>query len=120
MRGIKPTEYIEILNFIQIYHKFTGHRSNEMREHVKETYPKMNSDYGLNIKYVETSYDSRFAEIWRMTFRCLNGELDFRTNIFAEKPAFTEWKYNSVYELVMAFLKGELSEEEINVFKIEK
>lgn len=65
---------------------------------------KRTDPYG--IKYIDACYDSRDQTYWYIAFRPM--DICFRTNHFnAISPPPKSWKYNRLYDLTMAFLKGE-------------
>lgn len=106
IRSLTISEYIDILESIQRYHKFANYMSeSEFAEIIKE-HPNF-VRHGLNIKYVTNSYDSRDHSIWRLSFECRHGKFTFAANSFAHPdnlpPGFT---YSNMYELIRDFLFG--------------
>jgi hypothetical protein len=107
MKGLTLDQYKEIVEFVQKYHKFALCPTDEQTEERKKEFPKM-GEYGLNIKYVDCVYDSRDATIWQIKFRQGRNGVCFSTNHWnAIKTPPKEWKYNNLYDLCMAYLKGE-------------
>lgn len=94
MKGISPEQYVEILKFVQDHCRF-GYIPKSKYINA----PQM-------IKYVDCTYDSRFGDIWIITFRGSNVTL--ATNHFNSlNPLPKDWKYENLYDWVMAYLKGE-------------
>lgn len=100
MKGLTPQQYIEILDFVQKYHNFAQYPTNELQEErKKQCISEELSRYGLNIKYVDSCYDSRFGDIWSIKFRGLGEEKQFASNT-------NDSKYANLYDKVMDYLKG--------------
>lgn len=106
MESMTMNEFAEVVKFAQTYHKF-GHYVSE-REHAEDLklYPNM-SRYRSSIKYIDSCYDSRDARIWSITFRQGIDGIRFSCNHFAMTPKPAQWKYESLYDLCMAYLTGE-------------
>ena len=102
MKALNLKQYIEIVNFIQKHHKFGN---------VKEE-DRIREDWCLNIKYVNNCYDTRFGDIWSVSFRGFGQIIDFTTQINIEKS----FRFDNLYDCIMAYLKGELTDDEINIF----
>jgi len=100
IKGMNPLEVVEMTNFIQKYHKFAGWLSKEQLIELKKIHPKMN-EYGFNIKYIDTIYDSRFGDIWSVSFRGLGTNVCFNTNTDLELP------YETLSNWIMAYLTNE-------------
>lgn len=86
-------QYSEILKFIQKYHKFALY-NEEIEKEIKEKFPKLiekGFSHGLNIKYIDSIYDSRDGKIWSVTFRRGNMDLTFS-------------KIGNLYEVIMEYL----------------
>lgn len=91
--AITIEQYSEILKFIQKYHKFALY-NEAIENEIKEKFPKLiekGFSRGLNIKYVDSIYDSRDSKIWSVTFR--RGGMDL---------AFS--KIGNMYEEIMDYL----------------
>lgn len=102
MKGMKSAEFVEMVNFIQKYHKFALYMSDEEKKERNKLYPTM-AEYGFNIKYIDSCYDSRFADMWSVSFRGLGApDLCFHTNTNIILP-----QYPTLFDWVMAFLKSE-------------
>ena len=67
----------------------------------KELYPKL-THFGLSIKYVDCCYDSRDAQVWMVKVRGVGNDFCFQANTFVKGIPF-----DSLYDWVMAYLKGE-------------
>ena len=59
------SEYNQVLEFVQKHHKFALFLSEEEKAKRKEEFPHLD-EFGFNIKYVDSSYDSRFGDIWKV------------------------------------------------------
>jgi hypothetical protein len=110
MRGMTPKEYCHVLEFIQKHHRF-GYVKKEDRMQLR------GEDHFLFIKYVDaitTCYDSREADIWNIILRQGKEGIVFSTNHFnAINPAPPHFKFDNLFDWVMAFLKGEWSNNNI-------
>lgn len=100
MRGMTPAEFVEMINFIQKYHAFALCMHSTDVAEMKKLYPKMD-EYGYNIKYTDSCYDSRGSDFWSVSFRGMGNDVCFHTNTNLPLP------YNSLFDWVMAFLKKE-------------
>ena len=100
MKGIKIDKFAELTNFIQKYHKFALCLPKEDFSELTKVYPKMD-EYGFNIKYVDSIYDSRDSCFWHISFRGIGNNLCFHTN--TNLPV----KYDNLYDWIMAYLTGE-------------
>lgn len=100
MKGMKSTEFVEMVNFIQKYHKFALCLSDTDKIERLALYPNI-SEYSFNIKYIDSCYDSRFADVWSVSFRGLGRKVCFHTN--TNLPLL----YTTLFEWVMAYLKGD-------------
>lgn len=104
MEGMSLEQFTEITQFVQKYHRFgRWNRETELSAMKAGVSPEI-AEYGLNIKYVRCDYDTRMGDVWGITF----DRLRFATNhpyIPSEMPK--DWKYNNLYDLSMAYLKGE-------------
>ena len=101
MKGLTPTQLIEITEYVQKHHKF-GHVPE------KDWLPKV--PYGLCIKYIDAIYDSRDATYWSIQFRGMGYIIGFNTNNNYFK------QYPSMFDVVMAFLNGELNEYDVDSY----
>lgn len=110
MRGLSLGEYVTVVEFMQKYHSFALLMSPEdIKERNKKFFQMQGAfnNYGMNFKYVDAVYDSRDQTVWCITFRKGNDGIRFTTNHFASIEQPKNWKYNSLFDLCMAFLKGE-------------
>lgn len=110
MQGLTGEELKEVVQFVQDYHQFAGYRSDKELAELQKTYPKMDK-YGKNIKYVDTTYDTRDMSHWHVTFRQGRWGVSFSTNMFGMfGDAPKEWleKYKTFYGIIMAYLTGEI------------
>ncbi len=101
MKGINSTEFVDVLAFIQKYHKFALCQSDKEVSEMQTLYPKLKEYSGKNIKYVDSCYDSRFRDIWCVSFRGMGNDICFHTNTDLTLP------YDNLFEWVMAYLKLE-------------
>lgn len=108
LKGMTPQQFVEILDFVQKHHSFAKWLPEPEREKELKEFPNI-SEYGKNIKYTTCSYDSRFKDIWSVTFRGF-GAWCFSCNSVMDQP---EFPYEDLYSWVMAYLKGEWDNEEI-------
>lgn len=107
MKGLTLDQVKEITEFAQKYHRFARWDSDEDVKEAKSLYPKI-PDHGFNIKYIDTCYDSREKDVWSISFREGRYGVNFRTNHFGIlNPMPKGWKYNNLYDLCMAYLKGD-------------
>lgn len=106
MKGLTLEQCMKIHQFVQKYHKFAQWLSESELDSIQKEYPKM-PRMGFNIKYIDTTYDTREADIWCIKFR---GDQDivFSTGHFnIINPPPKGWKYDNLYDLCMAYLTGE-------------
>lgn len=106
MKGMTLDQFKEVVEFVQEHHKFAGWKTDEEKKEVQKKYPKLD-EYGFSIKYVDSCYDSRDGVVWMIKFRQGGTGVIFRTNHFAGKNIPKQWKYDNLFDLSMAFLKGE-------------
>jgi hypothetical protein len=109
MQGMSLEQFSQVVEFVQEYHKF-GYTPSEKRLKKKSD----NTDWNMLIKYVDSCYDSRDKTIWSISFRGMGNDLSFRTNHFAglnSRPK--HFIFESLFDWVMAFLKGEWSHHQI-------
>lgn len=104
MKGMSLEQFAEVTRFVQKYHKFgRWNRKTELEAMAEGVSPEI-AEYGLNIKYVRCDYDTRFGDVWGITL----DNVRFATNHFTSfNPAPKQWKYENIYDLAMAYLKGE-------------
>lgn len=91
--GLTIEQFSEILKFVQKYHKFALY-DEQIENEIKEKFPKLiekGFSKGLNIKYVDSIYDSRDGKIWSVTFRRGGMELTFS-------------KIGNLYEAIIEYL----------------
>lgn len=97
MKGLNSKEFIEIVNFVQKYHKF-GYVSDNLKVD--------NKDWYLCIKYIDNCYDTRTNDIWSVGFRGMGKDISFRTNTLVGLNNINV-PFDNLYDWVMAYLKGE-------------
>jgi hypothetical protein len=110
LKGMSPKEFIEVIDFVEKHHYFAKWLSDEERQKEVEKYPKI-TEHGLNVKYVESCYDTRTGDVWKIKFRGFN-QLSFSTNSLIGYGTDT-LPYETLYDWVMSFLKGEWLDEDI-------
>lgn len=116
MNGMTLQQYGDILKFISKYHRFGRLNSiheGKVEEAIKDGITPELAKYGHNIKYVRNSFDMRTMEIFSIGFEGLGVSIRFATNfpyIPSELPK--DWKYDNIYDLSMAYLKGEFIPDE--------
>ena len=93
MKGMSPQQYGEVLQFIWKHCKF-GYIPGERQ------YP----DGPKMIKYVDTTWDSRFGDIWSITFR--GDGVRLATNHYVGDEV-NKAPFDNLYDWCMAYLKGE-------------
>lgn len=98
MKGMKSTDFVEMVNFVQKYHKFALWMKDEDKVEAQKLYPNLD-EYGFNIKYIDSCYDSRFKDVWSVSFRGMGHKVIFHTNTDLELP------YDTLFDWVMAYLK---------------
>ena len=96
MRGFSTLEYIHVMNMVRQYHSFGRLHTTIDENHIKEKYPNYKF---LNIKYVDTCFDTRTNSIWNITFR--NGGVKYNFSTTYERK-----DYENLFDLVMSFLEG--------------
>lgn len=106
MKGLTFEQYIEIVNFVQKHHNFG---------HVKEE-NQIKKDWCLYIKYIHNCYDTRLNDIWSVSFRGLGEEIIFATNSLVYLSP-KEKKFDNLFDYIMQYLLGNLTEDEIKQFK---
>ena len=103
MKGMTLEQFAEVTRFVQKYHGFAW-KEGKLDEAISEGVSEDLAKYGLNIKYVRCDYDTRFGDVWGITL----DNVRFATNHFTSfNPAPKQWKYDNIYDLTMAYLKGE-------------
>ncbi len=107
MQGLSLEQFARIVDFVQQHHRFALVVYEENREKRKKDFPNLPEAYGFSIKYVDSIYDSRFKEIWSVSFRQGNWGIKFETNHFAMHEQPKDWPYETLYDLCMAYLKGD-------------
>lgn len=98
-------QFSEITNFVQKHHKFGGYKGDKkIQESLDDGISPDVAKYGYGIKYVRCDYDTRFGDVWGITF----DRFRFATNHYnALSLPPKDWKYSNLYDLAMDFLKGE-------------
>jgi hypothetical protein len=99
-KGVKPQQIITIYDFIQKYHRFALCLNDVEVIEMKKLYPNI-GEHGFNIKYIDTVYDSRFSNIWSVSFRGLGCDVCFNTNTDLKLP------YENLFDWIMDYLKGD-------------
>ena len=92
LEGLTFEQYREIVNFVLKYHRF-GHINKENNFPAK-----------YSIKYIDNCFDTRTLTIWSVSFRGFGTTFRFATNSFVSRD------YNTLYDWIMAFLKGEYTD----------
>ena len=100
MESMTLQQYFEIVDFVQKYHKFGYVGPNAIVINGQK--------HCLLIKYIDSVYDSRTNDVWSVTLRGLSPKITFASNHFngINLPP-KGFKYNNLYDWVMAYLKGE-------------
>lgn len=112
MKALTIDQFKEVVEFAQKYHQFAKWPSDEEVAESAKLYPKI-PKHGFNIKYIDSCYDSRTAEVWMVFFRSGRDGYRFATNHFNSiNPEPKGWKYHTLYDLCMAYLKGEFMPKE--------
>lgn len=101
MKGMSIDQFKEVVEFSQTFHPFGRIRTKEQKELIQGEFPNMGK-YGMNIKYIESCYDSRTKTVWSVTFRGMGTEVNLRTT--------ENFDYENLYDLCMDYLKGEYNE----------
>ncbi len=97
MKGLTPTQLIEITEFVQKHHKFAYVPDED----------RINGQLGYCIKYIDACYDSRQSDYWAITFRG-SGRAIFTTNAFGPfNEAPKDFVFTNLYDWIMAFLRYE-------------
>lgn len=114
MKNLTPAQYVEILKFVQDHHAFAKVIDLDKRKQRKIEFPHLPDSHGFGLKYVDSVYDSRGGTIWSISFRHGSWGVCFKSNhyITGVNPEPKDWKYNSLYDLCMAYLKGEFKPKE--------
>ncbi len=100
MKALTITELNEILVFIDLHHKVHKVKSlNDVNKSIDAGVKPEMAKFHLNIKYVKPIIDIRYNEVYSLSIN----QYCFRTN---KKPKDENFQYNSLYSLVMDFLKG--------------
>lgn len=94
MNGMKLEQYNELYQFVLKYNKFGW-----VKDSIQSEYPNA----PRLIKYIDVVFDTRQidGDIWSITFRYGGDGVRFSTNEKIETP------FNNLFDLSMAFLKGE-------------
>lgn len=105
MKGMTLDQYKEVVEFTQNYHGFArGWDKNRRSEAISKGVKPKTAEYGYGIKYISCNYDTRDGKVWSITF---DNRIRLSANHFtALNPPPKGWKYDNIYELSMAFLKG--------------
>lgn len=120
MKGMTLEQYGEVLKFIAKYHKFAKFNSlyeGRMEQAIEDGITPELAKHGHSIKYIRNCFDTRTMEVWSIEFGGF-GNIRFATNfpwIPSEMPK--GWKYDNLYDLTMAYLKGEFQPTEEFVVK---
>ncbi len=96
MKGLQPSQLEEIRAFVQEHHQFG---------YVPKA--KLVTKYSFGIKYIDACYDSRDQTYWCVSLRGMGNNVTFRTNQWALLGPPKQWKYDNLYDLIMAYLKDE-------------
>jgi hypothetical protein len=107
MKGLTLIQFIDMMNFIQIYHSFARYYNNNEEEIIKKEYPNL---VHLGIKYTDSVHDTRSNTIWNVTFRRGRMKFNFTTSNLSTDPNSNYNKYDDFFELIMDFLKGNITD----------
>ena len=99
-------QFKEVAEFMQKHHAFAHWLSTEEQAERKNQFPNM-KQIGFGIKYLDMCYDSRCHDVWMIKFRQGVDGVAFATNHFAGREMPKGWKYDNLFDLSMAYLKGE-------------
>ena len=121
MEALTLEQYTEIVNFVQKWHIFALWLSDSDVKERNKTYFNMAKwgEHGMDIKYIDCTYDSRDNKIWLVKLRFGKDGYVFSSNhfgILTKKPA--DWRWNTLYDIIMAFLKGEMTEKQAKPFEM--
>lgn len=111
MKGMSLDQFKEVTEFVQKHHKFAYYKTEEKIKESKEAgiVDGTALRYGFGIKYVRCDYDTRFGDVWGITL----DQIRFATNHFTSlKPPPKGWKYDNLFDLTMAYLKGKFKPKE--------
>lgn len=100
MKAMTVQEYNSVLEFIQEWHPFINLTKDRSR------FPKM-SPMGLSIKYVNGFYDTRTKEIYKIVLYVF-GSREIDLNVMNIMDGDHRNYFISLYDYVMAYLKGEI------------
>lgn len=121
MNGMTLQQYVDILKFINEYHNFgklNCVHAGKVEKAIEGGITDELAKYGHNIKYIRNSFDMRTMEVWSIEFSGLGNNIRFATNFpYFPSELPKDWKYDNLYDLSMAYLKGEFTPDE--KFKIE-
>ena len=113
VRGMSSEQFHEILEFVQKYHNFANLMSASREDAIKTKYPNMD-EYGFNIKYVDSVYDTRTRSIQSVSFRGMGRNLKFAANSFMLEKMFKDtFPFDNLFDWIMAFLKGDWNDKEV-------
>jgi len=110
MQGMNLGEYVVMMEFLQKYHAFAYWPSDEeIKERNKKFFQMAPSfgKHGLNIKYIDCTYDTRDISIWAVTFRQGRYGIRLSCNHYTEDTIPKNFRFESLYDWCMAYLKGE-------------
>lgn len=113
LNGMSLDQFKEVVQFVQEHHKFARWLSEDERTIEKIKFPNL-PEYGFNIKYIDSCYDSRDSTICSISFRGMGNDLVFRTNHYTgidNIPA--TFNYANLYDWVMDYLKGDFTDSKI-------
>ena len=115
MKGMKSNEFAMVQDFVQKYHKFARCASDAEHAEAQKLYPKMD-EYGKNIKYIDSVYDTRFADVWSVSFRGMGHNVNFNTNTELNLP------FESLFDWIKAYLTYEWvpTEEELKAITVNR
>ena len=109
MKGMTLDQFKEVAEFSNKYHGFgraNRFREGKVEEAINSGIDKDLAEYGLNIKYVRCDFDSRDGKVWAITL----DDVRFATNHFhAFDPPPKQWKYDNIFDLSIAYLKGDFT-----------
>lgn len=110
--GMSLSQFQEIVTFSQTHHPFYKANLYQLKSLLKQ-YNGL-PEYGYSFKYIDSCYDSRYSCVWSISFRGFR-TITFTSNLLSNYlDKDNSFAYTSLYEWVMAFLKGEWKEDDIH------
>ncbi len=100
MKSLTLKQYVEVVQFVQKYHKFALWQEDEEIKEKQKLYPNI-AEYGMNIKYIDNIYDSRGKDIWSIGFRGMGSHVKFTSNTTLTLT------YDNMFDWIMDYLTGD-------------